>query len=55
MTRKSETKSTEQLSEDDILELLLKDAPKSEEIELDLPSKCVGYKSLNGKAPMLRP
>lgn len=55
MTRKSETKSAEQLSEDDILELLLKDAPKSEEIELDLPSKCVGYKSLNGKAPMLRP
>jgi hypothetical protein len=54
MTRKSTTEKA-QTSEDQILEMLLKDAPKTEEIELDLPSRGIGYKSIAGNAPTLRP
>jgi len=55
MAEKNTEQNLTKLSEDQILELLLKDAPKSDELELELPSRCVGYKSLNGKAPTLRP
>ena len=55
MTEKTTTKSSKSMSEEDILELLLKDAPKTDEVELELPSKCLSYKTLNGKTPTLRP
>jgi hypothetical protein len=54
MTRKSTTEKA-QTSEDQILEMLLKDAPKTEEIELELPSRGIGYKSIAGNTPTLRP
>ena len=36
MTEKTTTKSSKSMSEEDILELLLKDAPKTDEVELEL-------------------
>jgi len=55
MAEKTTKENSTKLSEDQILELLLKDAPKTEEVELDLPSKGVGYKNLADKKPTIRP
>ena len=55
MTQTSTKKNKETLDSKAIIELLLKDAPKTEEVALDLPSKNRGYKTLTGKEPSLRP
>jgi hypothetical protein len=55
MTETSTKKKAVSVTDADIIKLLLKDAPATEEFSLEFPSNNVGYADLNDKAPTLRP